>query len=346
MLNKKIETLQEDYSETEVNIRYLKDQNQKLEKRLDILSSIIDISKYINANVSDENLLPMINDVIIGILGVSYSTIYFKDKDDSIEVKATNIDNKAYDFYNKLFTGLQSGETFLINSRKSIFENTINIKSVVGVPIYLMDNYKGFIIVEHSLYNFFDYEQIKFISLIASQIGIAIENAMLYKKIKENSIKDPLLSIYNRRYFFELVGSIIKENNSLKHAIVMMDIDDFKGINDIYGHQFGDEVLIETCKIIVDNLDGKDIIARYGGEEIVIFIFDGFSEEKVFKKIDNIRKKIMYNSVKRGNIKSNITVSFGISYFFADENVNDVVGYADNALYFAKGSGKNKVVCA
>lgn len=349
-LTLKLEKLQEEYDNfqnfSETNIKYLSDERAKLSKKLDAMSSIIEVSKYINSNVSDENLLPMINDVIIGILGVNYSTIYFKEAGEELEVKATNVTSKTYNFYNKIFTGLENGEVFLINSKNPIFSDCLNIRSVVGVPVYIMDTYRGFVIVEHSLYEFFDHEHIKFISSIANQIGIAIENAILYKKIRETSIRDPLLGIYNRKHFFELVKSATEANISKEFAVVMIDIDNFKKVNDIYGHQFGDEVLIETCKVIKNNLEEKDLVGRYGGEEIILFIGEASNTSEVLKKIENIRIKIMSNIVSLGNISSSVTVSLGVDFFNYSDDIKDVVGRSDKALYEAKNAGKNKVVCA
>lgn len=346
----KLEKLQEEYSNyqnfSETNIKYLSDEKEKLSKKLDAMSSIIEVSKYINSNVSHEDLIPMINDVIIGILGVNYSTIYFKEDSEDLLVRATNITSKTYNFYNKIFTGLENGEAFLINCKKPVFSDCLNIRSVVGVPIYIMDILRGYVIVEHSLYDFFGYEHISFISSIANQIGIAIENAILYKKIRETSIRDPLLGIYNRKHFFELVKSAAEADKHKKFAVVMIDVDDFKKVNDIYGHQYGDEVLIETCRVIRNNLEEKDIVGRYGGEEIILFIGEAANNSEVLKKIENIRTKIMTNIVRLGNISSSITVSLGVEFFSSSDNIIDVVGRSDKALYKAKNLGKNKVVCA
>lgn len=332
----------------ESTIQIISEKNAKLEKKLDSMANIVEISKYINSYLSKENLIPMINDMIIGILGVTYSSIYLMD-DNELIIKATNHKDNRFKFYNEEFyKELINGKWFIMNSKTPLFgENSqsSDIHSLVGVPIDLREKFIGYIIVEHALNNFFAHEHITFISTIANQIAIALENNALYNQIRENSIRDPLLRIYNRKYFFDTLENKFKGNSYRVFAIVMVDLDNFKKTNDLYGHQFGDEVLKQTTKIIQNNIENHDIISRYGGEEIVIYINDCENLEQVYKKIDNIRLSISENIITYGDIRTAITASFGISYYPKDgETLQDVMSVADARLYVAKKTGKNKVV--
>jgi diguanylate cyclase (GGDEF)-like protein len=344
-LREEFETYQ---SFAESNIQMLNDKNLKLEKNLDALTNIVEVSKYINSYLSDENLIPMINDMIIGILGVTYSSVYIKE-DGELNVKATNkLHNKKDLFSENLLKELQNGKPFVLNCKSPIFESKSdveNIHSLIGVPVHLRDKFIGYIIVEHSHYNFFGYDHIKFISSIANQIGIALENNFLYNKVKESAIRDPLLGIYNRKYLYDVVEAYISSNPKKIVAIIMMDMDHFKKVNDQYGHQFGDEVLIKTVGLIQRNISEEDIVARYGGEEIAICIKSMDSTQDVFKKIDNIRDKISKNLVCYNNVQKTNTASFGISYYPIDgQTIQTIMNAADARLYIAKNSGRNKVV--
>lgn len=290
----------------------------------------------------------MINDMIIGILGATYSSIYIKE-DNNLNIKATNIKNincKVYE--EKYLSNFYNFKEFIVNCKEPLFpkeDEKLDIHSLVGVPIMIRNNPIGYIIIEHTLYNFFSYEHMRFITAIANQIAIALENNFLYKELREEAIKDPLLDIYNRRYFFHIIENIVNTNDDIVFSIVMVDFDNFKEINDKYGHQFGDEVLIQTTQLIKNNLDSKDIIGRYGGEEIIIYINDGKNLKDVYEKIDNIRLKISQNTVVLEDIEINITASFGISYYIKDgDNLQEVIKIADSMLYKAKKIGKNKVV--
>lgn len=334
----------------EEQIQIMSEKNTELEKKLDVLANVVEISKYINSNISDDNLIPMINDMIIGILGVTYSTIYLKEPNGDLIVRACNIKVPNYDIIsNEIFSLVGSKEPIVINSREPMFNeyrHKLNIHSIIGVPITLRDKFRGYIVVEHTLFDFFGHGHIKFISSIANQIGIAIENNILYKRIKETSIKDPLLPINNRKHFFDIIEEKVAKYPKKSFAIVMVDIDFFKSFNDSYGHQFGDKVLIETARVLSKNIDqNKDKIARYGGEEIVIYIDDASSHENVFKIVDDIRKKLSNNIVKYEGIEKSVTASFGISYYPENgDTVQKVLNVSDSMLYKAKKTGRNKVV--
>lgn len=344
-LHEEFETYQ-NFAESQM--QHLNDKNIKLEKNLDALTNIIEISKYINSYISDDNLIAMINDMIVGVLGVNYSTIYLLENDKYV-IKATNTGAyiSRFDFYNTNY--IDSKDGFVINSINPLFPNKnyrTDIHSIIGVPIKIRDEFIGYIIVEHSFFKFFNKEHIKFVSSIANQIAIAIENSLLYKKVEDSSKKDPLLGIYNRKYFFEVVDKKIKDNKITTFAIVMADIDDFKKLNDTYGHQFGDEVLQHITKILINNIDEKDMLARYGGEEMVLFLDECTSQEDVFKRVDTIRKEIQDNPVyNKYDIPVKVTVSFGVSFYLFDGFTSDsVLRVADINLYKAKNSGKNKVI--
>lgn len=331
----------------ELKMQHLNEKNIELEKNLDALTNIIEISKYINSYISDDNLMAMINDVVVGVLGVSYSTIYLLEHGKYV-VKATNTGSyiSTFDFYNTDYINAKDG--FVINSTNPLFPNRADrpdIHSVIGVPIKIRDEFIGYIIVEHTFFKFFNNEHIEFLSSIANQIAIAIENSLLYKKVEESSKKDPLLGIYNRKYFFEVVDKNIKSNEIRTFAIVMADIDDFKRLNDNYGHQFGDEVLQHITKILVDNIGEKDMLARYGGEEMVLFLDNCISQEDIFKRVERIRQQIQNTPVYKGDIPVIATVSFGLSFYPFDGFSSDsVLRVADMNLYKAKNLGKNKVV--
>lgn len=334
----------------EEQIQIMSEKNTELEKKLDVLANVVEISKYINSNISDDNLIPMINDMIIGILGVTYSTIYLKEPNGDLIVRACNIKVPNYNIIsNEIFSLVGSKEPVVINSREPMFnefKHKLNIHSIIGVPITLRDKFRGYIVVEHTLFDFFGHGHIKFISAIANQIGIAIENNILYNKIKEASTKDPLLGINNRKYFFDIIEEKVAKYPEKSFAMVMVDIDFFKSFNDSYGHQFGDKVLIETARVLSKNIDqNRDEIARYGGEEIVIYIDDASSHENVFKIVDDIRKKLSSNIVKYEGIEKSVTASFGISYYPENgDTVQKVLNVSDSMLYKAKETGRNKVV--
>ncbi|MCX7589847.1 MAG: GGDEF domain-containing protein [Patescibacteria group bacterium] len=158
---------------------------------------------------------------------------------------------------------------------------------------------------------------------------------------------DELIKIYNRRGFLDLTFKILKELqideklNKRKfkfknHALVIFDIDNFKKINDLFGHSAGDKILKIVSKIIKNNIRSCDILGRWGGEELISLLIDT-NKNLAFKIVDKIRKKIK-------NKKINITISGGISDFSKYKNFKKVFNLADKALYKVKKTGKNKII--
>ena len=334
---------------SEKHIQELCEMNVKLENSNNSLFNIVEISKYINTFFSDDNLISMINDMIIGILGVSYSTIFLMENDELI-IKATNIKDSKINLSSEEIKYVYNESEFLINSKdpiKQIGANCSNIHSAMGVPIFLRDKFMGYIIVEHKVYNFMNVELKMFLKSIANQIAISIENSFLYKQLEKLTQRDPLMNIYNRKYFFEYIEKMIKENINEKFAIVMIDIDNFKKVNDNFGHQFGDNVLINTGKIIKSWLGNNDIIARYGGEELILYITDFDEESSVYNKVNIVRRAIESSVVNFQGKEKSVTASFGISYFpMNSREVNELIKIADDLMYEAKKLGKNRVISA
>ncbi|MGL4451739.1 MAG: sensor domain-containing diguanylate cyclase [Sarcina sp.] len=325
--------------------------NKELERTLSIFVNIVEVSKYINSNISDSNLLSMINDMIVGMLGVNYSTIHLFE-DDMLVPKTTNLGELGKTKRHYVLDEVRTGESFIRNDSNGIFsevDSNIRVNSLIGVPINIKDKLIGYIIVEHMYYSFFEKEDVNFVKYIAHQVAIAIENSMLYKKIQEAAQRDSLLDICNRKYFYELIENEKKKSGNLKNfAIVMSDIDDFKHINDTFGHQFGDKVLKAVVSIMKEDLRTNDIIARYGGEEIIIFLSGDRSKDQTVEEIEKMREKIAKNDIAYNEkLDCNVTVSFGIGFSFDDENcclsIDRIIKQADDKLYVAKRTGKNKV---
>lgn len=331
----------------ENQIQVLNNKNIKLERNIDTLYSIVEISKYINSYFGNKNLTTMINDMLLGILGVTFSTILLKEKDKFI-IKSTNTSEYEINYGTYINGMINSGKPFRINSKKRLYEeNSLreDIHSILGTPIKIREEVLGYIVVEHTHYSFFNAEHERFIELIANQIAICLENSSLYNMIQEAAKRDPLLDTYNRKYFFDVIASRIKENPNKPFAIVMVDLDNFKSVNDTLGHQFGDHTLISVAMLLENNLRKDEILARYGGEEIVMYLDDYDNPKEIVERVDYIRAKVQDKKIIYKGKEKNITASFGISFYPEDEySVEKILDIADKMLYRAKNQGKNKVV--
>jgi len=169
------------------------------------------------------------------------------------------------------------------------------------------------------------------------------------KKSQENEMKDALTTMYNRRYFDMMLNEAIADaqKNDTPMCVVMADIDNFKKLNDNYGHPIGDEVLKFVASLFLKNVKGRDTSARYGGEEFgVILPLTGI--ENARKLMESIRVQMESADLIMINGKKSIgkvTTSFGIAQFSDSDEPLDLVLRADKKLYEAKKSGRNCVVC-
>lgn len=155
---------------------------------------------------------------------------------------------------------------------------------------------------------------------------------------------DGLTNIFNRKYFFEKVEYDFSKARRTRtdFTIVMADIDYFKLINDKYGHQVGDKVLIEISKLFVEHIRAYDIVARYGGEEFVFFIYSDARETiTIFKRIEKLLREEVVNI---NNHKIELKCSFGIAQDRDELSIYELVSLADKALYEAKKQGRNQMV--
>jgi diguanylate cyclase (GGDEF)-like protein len=184
---------------------------------------------------------------------------------------------------------------------------------------------------------------------VAEQIALALANIKLRENLRHQSIRDPLTSLFNRRYLEE---SLLRELNRAKRkqtsiGIIMLDVDHFKQFNDKFGHDAGDIVLKEVGKFLQQHTRQSDIACRYGGEEFILILPEA-SVDALKQRAEQLRGGIKAIHIQhREQILGKITISLGIACF-PEHGVtgDDLIKAADTALYRAKAEGRDRVVCA
>ncbi len=164
------------------------------------------------------------------------------------------------------------------------------------------------------------------------------------EKLEEIAYKDPLTGLYNRRFFLEHAKALFEhaKRYSSPLSVLLMDIDNFKRINDTYGHDVGDMVIQRLAEVIKSTSRGSDIPARWGGEEFILLLpsTDTKGAKLVAERVRNLFKN---SRLKVGNEQVGTTVSIGVSEYRGQEKLEQLLKEADEALYTAKRSGKDRV---
>ena len=160
-------------------------------------------------------------------------------------------------------------------------------------------------------------------------------------------IADPLTGLGNRRYFERQVENLFEllENEGEAFSIMVFDIDHFKRVNDILGHDMGDQILKEVAARLVTNMRAVDVVARYGGEEFMIAMPNTKADEALIAA-DRVRSLIAGTPIFVDGEALQVTTSVGVAEVENGENLREVFKRADDALYKAKESGRNKALPA
>ncbi len=188
----------------------------------------------------------------------------------------------------------------------------------------------------------FDDERLGLARTMANEAAMALENARLYEEARNLADRDPLTGFFNHRFLHERLGEeVIRHQRSRRSmSVLMLDLDDFKLVNDTFGHLFGDRVLTWTAELIRSTLRASDIPARYGGDEFAIILpeTDGEEATRAAERILEAFRDQAFVGEQRGPVP--IGASIGVATFPADgRTATELIAAADAALYRVKRDG-------
>jgi diguanylate cyclase (GGDEF)-like protein len=241
----------------------------------------------------------------------------------------------------------------LMQDVKSSIKELSDISALI-IPIVFDDPSLGTIFLRVKRHGAaFGENEVNLCRLVAEASFFSLKNASLYEalrvekdKLKEISITDPLTGIYNHNFFYKRLDEEFDRASryGMPLSVVMMDIDNFKEINDTYGHIVGDRVLKKISELFKESVRKSDVIARYGGEEFAEILTytqkNGAAEEA-----ERLRKLVSELTFDGVEAELKVTLSLGVAEYNEDKikNSGELVDRADRALYKAKNEGKNRV---
>jgi len=215
---------------------------------------------------------------------------------------------------------------------------------VVVVPVVYKSLPLGVVVLATGAH--FDENFRQQMELFNQGLGLALNNALVHDRLQRLAALDPLTGVYNRRFglgrLHEEFGRAVRSQSPL--GLLMLDIDHFKSVNDTYGHLVGDRVLKMVCSIARSSLREGDVLLRYGGEEFMV-VLPAASLEDIRKAGERIRQAVEDASVTDGDRTIAVTISIGGTAYPNTEvdREDTMIQKADDALYRAKSSGRNRV---
>lgn len=254
---------------------------------------------------------------------------------------SADLEDRSVTFSPMIQKGILAVKPKFITSKSRSFSD-LQENSISSVHLNLVDN-MGTI----SIYYRSGQDRIFSESLLASvsaYFSQAARNALEHNKMKDLAMRDGLTELFNRRIFDETLAQKAKNPDMLPVSLLLIDLDNFKQVNDSFGHQAGDQVLKIFAKILKESCRGADLVARFGGEEFAIILSQtqAATAHNIAQRIRNRLEQTFFTFDKH---QLHMTVSIGLATCCEGSSIftSNLVNQADRALYQAKKTGKNKV---
>lgn len=321
---------------------------QQSRKLIADLRLINDTSRHLNSNLQLKDTITYMSSQIITSFGaqevgfILYSFNQENEVDEQVLSGSSRFfftkQAKIYTDYIKNKIQEKNESLFIGEFNPSITEHMIQYRSVMAVPMDISEHLKGITIAMHEEPYYFSFDTFKLLQTLIHHTTLAFTNLMLREEMEKMIITDHLTKLNSRAFLDDTIQQSMKEDE--KGTFILIDIDDFKKINDTYGHQIGDQILIQVANLIQANIRGDDVGARWGGEELAIYLPKVNLETGV-----SIAERIVGRIAEQSS--PHVTVSCGVSCWTRSNQSDSCMSLfkrADEALYVAKGTGKNKVV--
>ena len=317
----------------------LYDQSHQL---IEDLKLVNETSRKLNSNMQFDEMLDFLKRQFKSAFKPTQMAFIFYGEGECYDVSQMSTDyfqsevgQKYISFVSAHFKS--SNESLFDANFSTTVDEPTHYESVIAIPITNQENIVGVVICMHENPYFFSFHDFKLMKSLIGHSSLALANSMLRDQLQELANKDHLTKLYARRYLDNVVGQSIEHNEG--GVFILFDIDDFKTVNDTYGHQIGDNVLQQIAAHILEEFEGVGVAARWGGEEFAVYLpFTVISTgrrlaERLIEKIPNVTNP-------------SVTISAGLNDWVVGQKMEfkKLFHFTDSALYSAKSNGKNQLV--
>lgn len=332
------------------------------------LQKIVEFSHLLTARLNKKEIMDLFCENLVKMFPVDSIYIFEQACDEHLQLTRAYEFGEYKDFdlpliqkddviAGKMWT---EGKPVLFSEKGEWRENTKmqfpeEAESLLAIPMEKNNEITGLILLTSRKKRAYEKFHLMLIDILCSYLAIAFDNARHYEKTKYQSERDPLTNLYNARVISDRIEDAftkLHEGQIKTLALLMVDIDHFKAVNDTYGHESGNVVLQQVANLLGKIVGNKGILGRYGGEEFTILLFD-YTKKQAIDFAEYIRKTIeeytftLYDDLAevRRKINIHLTVSIGVAVVPDDtEEMMELIRVADRALYLgAKQIGRNKV---
>lgn len=326
----------------------------------ELFDSVCKIAKSLTSSLKEDEVLNNIM-VLVGEIFMpdNWSLFSYLEEEHKLEFKLV-VGRESETLTGKTFSADSGVAGWCIKMKESIIipdaekdDRILNVgngefktKSIIAVPMYSNDKPLGVIELINAHEDCFLPEKIKLLETLADFAAISMQNSMYLKTIEKKATIDDCTDLYNARFMYTILENEISrfKRSGQPFGLVFFDLDHFKNVNDNHGHLVGSQLLREVAGVVRECIRPTDWGIRYGGDEFVV-ILQGAGYRETMLVTERIREKLnekLFFENEGFNIR--VPASFGISVFPEDGGtVEEIIRSADNAMYEAKRTGRNKI---
>ena len=337
--------------------RIIEATNARLEERLQDISTLLDLSQSLNRDLGLDGAVDRLVEFVSQRLRVDWFVLLLADEAGrTLESRGVwgfpqpeELKGISFDLGEGVVgTVFETGTRMVLpdvarEDRFTNFQGRVQLEgSFVAIPARFSGNRVGVLAFGRRRVDAFEPSYVDFLQIVTNHVAMVVRNARLYERMRELATQDELTGLANRRNLLQRMEHEFRRHRRFgtSMALLMVDVDHFKRVNDQHGHVVGDHVLREVAVALHDAVRDVDVVGRYGGEEFAI-VLPNTTAEAALVVADKVRETVQSHCA--GPVV-HVTISVGVGVASeATATVHALIDVADQALYRAKSSGRNRV---